>query len=678
MFANHAAGCACAHCRQGPPDQDELGGRADATAEEIASEGTPTKPVYDQTGIVRALTTADAGRGSIAWRQDEVSFSIGTGRAASDSPVNTAEYTGYVAMSAAQEAAAREAFQLWDDLIDIDLVEETDDPTADITFNYSSNTGGGTYARYYYSLAGNERADYSMVVAQAWMGSTWWTHDEDSDLYLGGYGVLTYLHEIGHTLGLTHPGQYNGSASYTRDATHFQDTRAFTLMSYFDAQANGSGADHLGTQGRSFAATPLLNDIVAVQSLYGADMTTRTGNTVYGFGSNADRDAFDFTININPVVAIWDAGGIDTINVSRWNMDQEIDLAEGGLSSVGHLSQNLAIAPGAVIENATAGGGDDLLFGNDVRNILRGGAGDDDLFGGRGNDVLDGGRGADRLFGGDGVDFINYRKATEGVSFDLASGTGDGGWAEGDIFQGIERAVGSDHGDFISGSRTNDVIKGVGGDDQISGAAGDDRIYGGGGEDGLDGGAGRDWLDGGAGDDQLSGGGGNDWLIGGAGADQIDGGAGIDLARYDNAAIGVRVDLAAGRGFRNDAAGDTYSGVEGAVGSRQGDLLFGDAGTNRLIGRGGDDTLNGRDGRDFLTGGGGADRFIFGADGGADVITDFQTGIDTIQIADGASFSDLSIALYRGSSLMIDLGDGGSIVLRNVDTLLGEENFVFA
>ena len=42
------------------------------------------------------------------------------------------------------------------------------------------------------------------------------------------------------------------------------------------------------------SATPMLYDIAAIQPLYGADMTTRTGDTVYGDNSNAGRGAFNF------------------------------------------------------------------------------------------------------------------------------------------------------------------------------------------------------------------------------------------------------------------------------------------------------------------------------------------------------------------------------------------------
>jgi Peptidase M10 serralysin C terminal len=79
-------------------------------------------------------------------------------------------------------------------------------------------------------------------------------------------------------------------------------------MSYFSAGADGSAADHGADPSNPYdppnpsnpfkpfsAATPLLHDIAAIQAMYGADMTTRTGDTVYGFHSNAGRGAFDFT-----------------------------------------------------------------------------------------------------------------------------------------------------------------------------------------------------------------------------------------------------------------------------------------------------------------------------------------------------------------------------------------------
>ena len=57
-------------------------------------------------------------------------------------------------------------------------------------------------------------------------------------------------------------------------------------------------------------------DIVAMQELYGLSTTTRTGNTTYGFNSTADRPAFDFTLNADPVIAIGYPLGLDQTTTS--------------------------------------------------------------------------------------------------------------------------------------------------------------------------------------------------------------------------------------------------------------------------------------------------------------------------------------------------------------------------
>ena len=451
-------------------------------------------------------------------------------------------------------------------------------------------------------------------------------------------------------------------------------------MSYFLAGASGSGADHIGTAGWSYAATPLLNDILALQAVYGANMTTRTGDTVYGFNSTAGHDGFDLTINLNPVVAIWDAGGIDWIDASGWNTDQVIDLGEGAFSSVGALTRNVAIAYGATIEQATGGGGNDRLLGNAVDNLLTGidgndrlegrgghdnllgGIGNDLLFGDAGNDTLNGGSGADILFGGAGADtldggagedWLRFAGAASGVTLSLAAGTGTGGDAAGDTLLGIENVSGSESGDGLTGSNFNNKIEGKGGDDTIAGLSG------------------HDFLLGDAGNDTIDGGFGNDILRGGEGADALTGGIGNDWAQYNTASAGVTLSLATG-GTGGEVAGDSFSGIEKVRGSDFADDIGGDTARNLILAGNGDDIVTGGGGADVLHGEAGNDTITGGSDGdelwggaGADVL-DGAGGNDWARYDDSSAGVTVNLVTGIGSG-----GDAGGDTLSNIEFLWG-------
>lgn len=220
-----------------------------------------------------------------------------------------------------------------------------------------------------------------------------------------------------------------------------------------------------------------------------------------------------------------------------------------------------------------------------------------------------------------------------------------------------------------------DLFDGAGG--QLTGA-----VFGGEGDDRLIGGDLGDILFGDEGADSIFGGAGDDVIDGGRGHDALDGGAGMDVLSFLSSGRGVTVNLGAGTATANGV--DTIAGFEGVWGSRFADRIIGSSAANTLEGNsgddeiaggGGDDWLYGDRGADKLTGGAGADTFLFSIGDGADVITDFKTGLDRLVIHGyGAAAATLQ---QVGADTRVLLAGGDSLLLRNVQasTLSGSLTF---
>ncbi|MDX8349946.1 calcium-binding protein [Cognatiyoonia sp. IB215446] len=162
-------------------------------------------------------------------------------------------------------------------------------------------------------------------------------------------------------------------------------------------------------------------------------------------------------------------------------------------------------------------------------------------------------------------------------------------------------------------------------------------IAGGGGADAIDGGAENDVILAGAGDDTITGGAGNDTLLGRDGNDTLRGEDGADIL----------------------------------LGGQGNDLLVGGNGQDLLRGGEGNDRLEGGAGDDLLFGDAGADTFVF--NGGNDLISDFEQGVDQITL-DASLWTGLTSAedvlfVYGsidGTQATIDLGDGNVLIIENV------------
>lgn len=241
---------------------------------------------------------------------------------------------------------------------------------------------------------------------------------------LDSYSFQTYIHEIGHAIGLGHAGPYNGSASYGVDAIYLNDSWQATVMSYFNQLEN----TFIQADG-AYVVTPQVADILAVQAMYGITTTTRVGDTTYGFNANAGNVVYDATNGFTSATSytIIDSGGIDTLDYSGYRSNQFISLETEVHMSIGGIAGNVAIARGTVIENAIGGSGDDVIYGNAANNTLSGNDGNDTFYSSGGIDSINGGAGTDTvIFSGLASDYTATTNGGVTTVVDNRAGSPDG------------------------------------------------------------------------------------------------------------------------------------------------------------------------------------------------------------------------------------------------------------
>lgn len=428
-------------------------------------------------------------------------------RATGNDPSNG---TPLIAMNANQIALTEAAMAYVDAISGLNFTQVSPGGTsnsATMLFGaYDADDNAGAYAYYPGSNGGN--TSFAANAGDVWLNN--------QSFYVGqSYGFGTYtsytmLHEIGHAIGLAHPGDYNAapgvSITYAANAQFLEDTHQYTVMSYFDETNSGVSG------GLGYPDTFMLYDFMAIHELYGADVSYNAGDTIYGFNASDAGSVYDFTTNTTPFMTVYDGQGEDTIDLSSYTMAQWLTLQEGVFSNIGGYVGNFSIAYGAVIENAVGGSGDDTIMGNDVDNLLEGGFGADSMMGGAGNDTLDGSNQFDYLDGGDGNDLL-----LGGMGNDTLIGGADS-----------DRMSGGNGNDLLEGGLGSDLLSGGRGEDTLDGGNRNDRIFGGSEDDVMLGGSGNDLMRGGSQHDYMDGGEGNDTLVGGSGFDTLIGGEGDD------------------------------------------------------------------------------------------------------------------------------------------------------
>lgn len=304
---------------------------------------------------------------------------------------------------------------------------------ADITFD---DNQVGAYTSI--SATGGRILSSEVNISKSWLQ----TYGTSVD----SYSFQTYIHEIGHAMGLGHAGPYNGSAVWGVDNSYLNDSWQSTVMSYFSQNEN----DWLDAS-FAFIVTPMIADIAAMQMLYDLPGGLRTGKTVYGENSNLEGYTSRLEGAETPIAyTIVDHGGRDKLDGSSGDTAQRIDLREGAASDMWGLTGNVLIALGTVIEVAVGGAGSDLLIGNAANNLLVGKAGDDSLFslggedelrGRGGKDLLEGGRKADLLEGDGGSDELHGNGGADSLFGGSGQDILSGGWGADQLFGGSVREL---------------------------------------------------------------------------------------------------------------------------------------------------------------------------------------------------------------------------------------------
>lgn len=353
-------------------------------------------PVYIDDLIAEEMDGYGYQWGTGVGKAVTLSYSFPSGSATWKGDYLGGETAGWSALASSAQTQVDNALKAWSNVANVTFAKVTETSTSmgDIRVAYSTvvdNSGASAWGYFPGSAAES--------------GDIWLDTQTFAGLNGDYYAYETLLHEVGHALGLDHPEGVGYNLNY--------DTQ-YTVMSYtndekslfLDVYAGGYSWWYVQPE------TPMLYDIAAMQYLYGANKSYNAGNTTYTFSTSKPF-----------YKTLWDGGGSDRISVSNFTKGCEIDLVAGHFSSITVASDaipdgysgpvptydgtdNLAIAFGAVIENATGGSGNDTISGNGVANALNGQGGNDVLSGASGNDSLIGGTGRDTLNGGAGNDTL--------------------------------------------------------------------------------------------------------------------------------------------------------------------------------------------------------------------------------------------------------------------------------
>ncbi|WLH34726.1 M10 family metallopeptidase C-terminal domain-containing protein [Pseudomonas sp. FP2196] len=513
------------------------------------------------------------------------------------------EFLNSFALTSAQQTAVTSALSAWSAVANVKFTLVSDDynSAGDLRFGGYAGMDPKTAAWAYFP-------DQKPLAGDVWIGPV----TDNPNPVRGTYDYMTFIHEIGHALGLKHP--FEASPTNNTLISPLIDDSHFTLMSYNNTYSYQP-------------TTPMVLDILVIQQLYGANMLWQTGDNVYKWAP--DQSIFE---------TIWDAGGNDTIDASNQLSAVTLNLNEGQFSEIGKtfvntatqalVNDGLAIAFGAKIENATGSAFDDILIGNDLNNWLNGMGGADTMSGGAGNDT----------YVVDNVNDVIIETNASLTEYDT-------------VISVIDYTLGANL-EYLSLAGTANI--------NATGNALGNR---------LTGNSGNNILDGGAGNDLLTGGLGNDTYIVDSTGDVI-----VETSTLSTEIDTVKASVNYTLG--NNLENLTLTGTADLNGSGNGlnNVITGNIGNNLLDGGAGADTLIGGAGNDTYIIDNAGDSIVELANEGQDLVKASVSYFFTANIENGELTGTDAINMVGNDLNNVLTGNSAANVLNGMegaDTMIG-------
>lgn len=337
----------------------------------------------------------DGIESGIKWASGNLTYSFPTSSSYYGSTYGAGEQNnGFKAFTLIQQAATTSILGMYSQVANLTFTQITETATQHATLRYAESNSPSTAWGYYPSTR-PEGGD-------AWFNNS--SHWYDNPV-VGNYAWLTIMHETGHLLGLKHPQDVSGSFGALPVSG---DSLEYTVMSY-RSYIGASTTQGLTNATWSFPQTLMMDDIAALQYMYGANYTTNNGDTIYKWNPATGQETINGVAQAAPggntiFMTVWDGGGNDSYDFSNYTTNITVNLQPGSWTTAstaelaylggGHYAAgNIANSylfnnnPASLIENAVGGSGNDSLTGNAANNKLTGGAGNDTLDGVSGTDT---------------------------------------------------------------------------------------------------------------------------------------------------------------------------------------------------------------------------------------------------------------------------------------------------